>query len=89
MRIASLVLSDADGDPLSVTNLTAPAHGTAVLNADGTVTYTANAGFFGSDTFTYTAYDGIDAGNVAAVTIDVSKKPAKPPKPAKPTNLKP
>src|SRR6266542_952552 len=67
--------SDADGDPLSVTNLTAPAHGSAVLNADGTVTYTPNLGFLGTDTFTYTANDGTSDSNVATVTVEVNNRP--------------
>jgi hypothetical protein len=52
------------------------------LNADGSFTYTANAGFAGSDSFTYQANDGIWSGdhatplspnsNVATVTIAVN-----------------
>ena len=32
--------SDPDGDPLTVTGAAAPAHGTAVVNANNTITYT-------------------------------------------------
>jgi Bacterial Ig domain len=67
--------SDADGDSLTVTNLTAGAHGTTHLNADGTVTYTPNAGFLGFDTFTYTANDGTADSNVATVTVEVRNTP--------------
>ncbi len=67
--------SDADGDALSVTSLTAPAHGTAVLNADGTITYTPNTGFSGTDTFTYRPFDGTDPGNVTTVTVQVINRP--------------
>jgi len=49
--------SDPDGDPFSVISITQPANGTAVLNGDGTITYTPDAGFFGSDPFTYTIED--------------------------------
>ena len=42
---------DANGDPLSVTNLTQPDNGTAQLNPDDTVTYTPDDGFLGTDTF--------------------------------------
>src|SRR5262249_44796507 len=48
------ITSDADGDPRTVTDLADPAHGTAVLNDDGTVTYTPDANYFGYDEFTYT-----------------------------------
>jgi len=65
--------TDADSDPLTVTNLTQPSNGTAILNADQTVTYTPNLGFIGSDSFSYTANDGkVDSG-VATVSITVEK----------------
>jgi len=67
--------TDADGNSLSVTNLSAAAHGTPTLNGDGTVTYSPNAGFLGTDTFTYTANDGTVDGNVATVTVTVKNTP--------------
>ena len=45
---------DPDTAGLSATLLTAPTKGTVVVNADGTYTYTPNAGATGSDSFTYT-----------------------------------
>ncbi|GIW94362.1 MAG: hypothetical protein KatS3mg110_2403 [Pirellulaceae bacterium] len=48
--------TDPDGSPFdlsSVTIVTPPANGTVTVNADGTVTYQANAGFLGVDTFRY------------------------------------
>ena len=35
-----------------------PAHGTAAINADGTITYTPAANYNGADSFTYTISDG-------------------------------
>jgi Big-like domain-containing protein len=67
--------TDADGDAISVSSLGLPAHGTAALNADGTVTYSPNAGFSGTDTFTYRPFDGTDAGNVTTVTVQVINRP--------------
>jgi len=64
--------TDADGDPLTVANLTQPAHGTATLNADQTVTYTPDSDFAGTDSFTYRAHDGKTSSDLATVTIDVS-----------------
>jgi VCBS repeat-containing protein len=66
--------SDIDSDPLGLTAIlvAAPAHGTLVLNADGSFAYTPHANFDGSDTFTYRANDGSAAGNVATVTITVT-----------------
>ncbi|HVX61702.1 MAG TPA: cellulose binding domain-containing protein [Pirellulales bacterium] len=63
--------SDPDGDALSVTGITRPAHGVAVLNSDGTVAYTSNDGFTGSDAFTYTVSDGRGGTDSATVTLTV------------------
>ncbi len=43
------------------------------LTADGSFTYTPNANFNGTDSFTYTASDGTAASNVATVTITVTR----------------
>jgi gliding motility-associated-like protein len=50
---------DPDGDELRVnTNPTRnPSHGTVVINADGSFTYTPTAGYVGQDTFWYTVCD--------------------------------
>ena len=61
--------ADADGDGLTITNLTQPANGTVILS--GQVEYTPNPGFTGQDTFTYTAYDGMANSNVATVYLTV------------------
>ena len=47
------------------------AHGTTVLNADGSVTYTPNAGFTGHDTYTYVATDR--QGQSSTGTIDLER----------------
>jgi hypothetical protein len=49
-----------------------PAHGTVLANADGSLTYTPIAGFFGIDSFTYVANDGVGDSNLASVTITVN-----------------
>ena len=66
--------TDEDGDVLSVTNgsVADPAHGTVQNNQDGTVTYTPNENFSGSDSFTYTATDGMLESNPATVTVLVN-----------------
>ncbi|MBV7530548.1 gliding motility-associated C-terminal domain-containing protein [Chitinophaga sp. sic0106] len=52
-----------------------PQHGTIVDNGDGTVTYTPEAGFGGTDQFTYYIQDQSGfASNVSTVTIDVTKR---------------
>ena len=62
--------SDVDGDTLTFTVSTAPAHGTVVVNADGTYTYTPATGYTGTDSFTITVSDG--KGGTTTVTIPVT-----------------
>lgn len=69
--------SDPDGDTLSVDEVTSPAHGTAVINADGTVRYTPAANFHGTDTFAYTIED--DEGGEASALVTVTVTPVNDP----------
>ncbi len=65
--------SDPDGDTLSVDRVTQPGHG-SVVNNGSSVTYRPNAGFTGTDTFTYVAKDGRGGfSNTATVTVTVSQ----------------
>ncbi len=52
---------DPDGDPLVVTTtpVVPPAHGSVVINSDGTFTYTPAAGFTGPDSFLYQVCDNV------------------------------
>ncbi len=61
--------SDPDAQPLTVTSVSMPAHGTVVINANGTVTYTPTIGYLGADSFTYTISDG--AGGTATATVSI------------------
>jgi CshA-type fibril repeat protein len=63
--------SDPDGDPLTVTAATAP-NGTVTINPDGTITYTPNPDFNGTDTITYTVSDGNGGTTTATVTVTVN-----------------
>ena len=49
--------SDPDSDSLTVTAVTNPPRGSAMLNADSTVTYSPDAGRTGEDSFVYTVSD--------------------------------
>jgi hypothetical protein len=69
--------TDGDGDTLGVGSVSDPPHGTAVKNANGTITYTPDAGYTGPDAFGYAATDGSASSNVATVSITVN--PAPPP----------
>jgi VCBS repeat-containing protein len=64
--------TDADGDPVTAELAAGPSHGTLTLNADGSFSYTSNAGFTGSDSFTYRANDGTVDSNLATVTLTVT-----------------
>jgi len=72
--------SDPDGHALSVSAVTDPPKGTATINAAKTaVVYTPDAGFTGTDSFTYTASDGHGGTGQGTVTVTVSETP--PPAP--------
>jgi VCBS repeat-containing protein len=64
--------TDVDVEPLSAILVTGPAHGTLVLNSDGSFTYTPEANYNGSDSFTYKANDGTADSNVATVNLTVN-----------------
>lgn len=67
---------DPNGTTLTVTGTTQTDNGRVTINQDGTVTYTANNAFSGSDVFEYTITNGIDAvdGSVE-VTVTPSETP--------------
>jgi VCBS repeat-containing protein len=64
--------SDVEGDPLTAVLVDDVANGVLVFNANGSFTYTPNADWNGTDTFTYRANDGTANSNLATVTIIVS-----------------
>ena len=67
--------SDVDGDALTVILVTQPLHGTLVLNVDGSLIYTADAGYSGADQFTYQVSDGSALSEVIAVNITIEALP--------------
>ena len=74
--------ADGDGDPVSITVLSAT-HGAAVVNdagtpadpTDDTVDFTPETGFYGTAEFTYRLNDGTADSNTATVTITVDAPP--------------
>lgn len=66
--------SDVDGDVLTAAVLTGPVNGSLTLNADGSFTYTPDAGFAGTDSFTYTVSDG--NGGTASATASITVQAA-------------
>lgn len=74
--------SDSDGslNTGSVVITLDPQNGTAVANTDGTVTYTPNAGFSGSDDFAYSVEDNEGAvSDSALVSVTVEGGTTPPP----------
>jgi hypothetical protein len=69
---ATLPGSDIDGDMLTFSVTSGPAHGTAVVDdeATGVFTYTPNAGFVGLDSFTFEVAD-LEAAATGTATIIV------------------
>lgn len=65
--------TDLDGDALTISAFdAATTNGSVVQLADGTLQYTANDGFVGVDSFTYTITDG-ELTSTATVSVDVSE----------------
>ena len=63
--------SDPEGDPLTIDFVTQGSHG-SVSNNGSNVTYTPDAGFTGTDSFTYTITDGNGGSDTASVTVNVT-----------------
>jgi VCBS repeat-containing protein len=64
--------ADADGDPLALTVVAAPTHGTLTLNVDGSFRYIPTENFSGLDFFTYQLNDGSENSNIAVVNINIT-----------------
>ncbi|MEJ0074504.1 MAG: Ig-like domain-containing protein [Alphaproteobacteria bacterium] len=68
----ALVASDLDSPSLTYSRVSQAAHGTVTVNPDGTFSYTPNADFNGTDSFTFKANDGSLDSNVATVHLTVN-----------------
>jgi hypothetical protein len=67
--------TDVDGDVLTFAIASQPAHGSVQLFADSSgpqLVYFPDDGYFGPDSYTYTANDGVLTSDPATVTIDVT-----------------
>ena len=69
--------SDPNGDTLTVVEVSAPSHGTAVVAAAGTVEYTPEPDYHGTDRFTYVVGDG--SGLTAQAAVEVTVLPVNDP----------
>ncbi|MDX2231165.1 MAG: Ig-like domain-containing protein [Leptolyngbyaceae cyanobacterium bins.349] len=80
---AGVLANDTDIDTPAA-NFTAnvvgtPTNGTLVLNPNGSFSYTPNAGFTGSDRFTYRVNDGSANSGLATVSLSVTAAINQPP----------
>ncbi len=64
--------TDVNGDALAAIKAGDPAHGSVTLNADGSFSYTPEADYNGTDSFTYKASDGMADSNIATVEITIN-----------------
>lgn len=64
--------TDVDSPTITAAIVAQPQNGAVTFNADGSFTYTPNAGFSGVDAFTYRASDGTLFGNTTTVSITVT-----------------
>lgn len=69
--------SDPNRDPLAAVLVRGAANGRLTMNADGSFNYLPQAGFTGTDSFVYRAYDGTAHSGDATVTLGVNAN--KPP----------
>ena len=69
--LANLLANDNLIDDAILTSVDATGSGSVILNADGTVTYSAATGFEGNDTFTYTICDDDENPTCSTATVTV------------------
>ncbi|KAF0219268.1 MAG: putative hemagglutinin/hemolysin [Geobacteraceae bacterium] len=67
----TLSATDGDGDPLTYSVVTQPAHGT-LTGAAPNLTYTPAANYDGSDSFTFKANDGTVDSSTATVSVTIT-----------------
>ena len=71
---ASLTTAVLDEDPQTITVTTNGTNGSTTVNDDGTITYTPDPNFYGTDRYTYTIDDG--NGGTTSKTVFVTVNPS-------------
>ncbi len=79
--------TDPERDALRVHSVADAVGGTAVLNADGTVTFTPTAGFNGAAAFTYIVEDAAGSVSANSATVTLNIRPNSAPVPTDDTKL--
>jgi len=70
--------TDPDGNTLAIKSVASGTGGTAVLNQDGSVTFSPTANFNGAASFSYIATDGTADSASTTVTVNVAAANAQP-----------
>ena len=85
IQFPGVIANDTDPTPgpnaLKAFLMSQPSHGTVLLNADGSFTYTPDTNYLSNgtpDTFTYVVSDGVNVSNVATASINVKAGLAPP-----------
>ncbi|MFL5415800.1 MAG: Ig-like domain-containing protein [Myxococcales bacterium] len=71
-QILDVLTNDVSAAGGAVVVVAQPRLGTAIANADGTVTYTGNANAFGTDSFTYQVTTAAGTSNIANVALNIT-----------------
>ena len=71
-HVLGILANDLNATGGTVTLSSAPSFGTAVVNADGTVTYASNPNAYGVDSFTYTVTVGALVSGSATVSLNLT-----------------
>jgi hypothetical protein len=74
----TLTATDSNNDPLTITVLTLPAHGT-LTGSKPNLNYNPDTDYVGTDSFTFKANDGTTDSNTATVSITVQGSANDPP----------
>jgi Ca2+-binding RTX toxin-like protein len=64
--------TDSDNDALTYSLVSGPEHGSLTFNADGSYSYTPNADFHGTDSFSFRAFDGTLYSGAASVSLTIN-----------------
>ena len=68
----TVTATDADNDTLTFSLDSSPSNGSAVVNTDGSLTYSPNQNFNGNDSFTVAVSDGNGGSDIATVSISIT-----------------
>jgi uncharacterized repeat protein (TIGR01451 family) len=66
--------TDEDGNTLAAVLVSGPANGVLSLSSNGSFNYTPNADYFGPDSFSYQANDGLLLSGVTTVNVTVNSR---------------